>query len=342
LIRDTAHTNYSFRVATSHVQNKRYLPSLLLYHNAVMTNPPPVHVAETTTPPKEEDADVDQHQDDDDVYFMREALRVAEQALAVGEVPVGCVIVLPAGATVENKGSAVIISHGANQVNATRDASRHAEIVAIDRMLTGGASSDQLRLPMHVIFKRGQQPSSETTTTHNNNDNVEQSNKALLDDHHDSSFEEDKWINVPDNPLHWKNGFGWGSGRTFPTTTLAQCHLYVTCEPCIMCSAALATIKIGRVIFGCRNDRFGGCGSILALHSNNNGNANATTDVPYHTPYPIVEGVLKEEAIHLLRCFYDRENFHAPEDKRKRKPGTIHDSTSSNSQQRESNQDDEA
>lgn len=39
----------------------------------------------------------------------------------------------------------------------------------------------------------------------------------------------------------------------------------------------------------------------------------------YHG-YPIVEGILKDEAVRLLRSFYDRENFHAPDDKRKRKP----------------------
>jgi hypothetical protein len=35
--------------------------------------------------------------------------------------------------------------------------------------------------------------------------------------------------------------------------------------------------------------------------------------------YEVRAGVLEEEAIRLLRSFYDRENFHAPDDKRKRK-----------------------
>ena len=75
-----------------------------------------------------------------------------------------------------------------------------------------------------------------------------------------------------------------------------------------MCAAALAQVNIGRVYFGCRNPKFGGCGSILSLHK----------DV-----YPIVEGVLADEAIALLRRFYDRENFHAPDDKRKRKQAPV-------------------
>ena len=50
-----------------------------------------------------------------DVFFMQKALHVAEAALGVGEVPVGCVLVLPT-----DRGD-VIVSHGANRVNATRD-----------------------------------------------------------------------------------------------------------------------------------------------------------------------------------------------------------------------------
>jgi tRNA(Arg) A34 adenosine deaminase TadA len=56
-----------------------------------------------------------EREDDDDVYYMQQALKVARAALDVGEVPVGCVIVLPT-----DQGS-VVVSHGANQVNATRD-----------------------------------------------------------------------------------------------------------------------------------------------------------------------------------------------------------------------------
>ena len=80
------------------------------------------------------------------------------------------------------------------------------------------------------------------------------------------------------------------------------------------CAAALARVGIGRVFFGCRNDKFGGCGSLMKLHD-----ASTVPSGEYHG-YPIVEGILKDEAVRLLRSFYDRENFHAPDDKRKRKP----------------------
>lgn len=35
-------------------------------------------------------------------------------------------------------------------------------------------------------------------------------------------------------------------------------NVYVTVEPCIMCAAALYDLKVKSVIFGCKNDRFGG------------------------------------------------------------------------------------
>lgn len=41
---------------------------------------------------------------------------------------------------------------------------------------------------------------------------------------------------------------------------------YVTCEPCIMCAAALGKLNIKKVYFGCSNERFGGTGSVLNVH----------------------------------------------------------------------------
>ena len=48
---------------------------------------------------------------------------------------------------------------------------------------------------------------------------------------------------------------------------LRGCDLFVTCEPCIMCAQALRIIGIGHVYYGCRNPRFGGNGSVVAVHS---------------------------------------------------------------------------
>jgi tRNA-specific adenosine deaminase 2 len=91
---------------------------------------------------------------------------------------------------------------------------------------------------------------------------------------------------------------------------LESCTLYVTCEPCIMCAAALSRARIGRVVFGCFNDRFGGNGSILSIHCDES--------VPGRK-YPIQSGILKEKAIGVFQRFYDSENRRAPEPKRRKK-----------------------
>jgi tRNA(Arg) A34 adenosine deaminase TadA len=48
---------------------------------------------------------------------------------------------------------------------------------------------------------------------------------------------------------------------------LSAITLYVTVEPCVMCASALRQIGIGRVVYGCGNDRFGGCGSVICINS---------------------------------------------------------------------------
>ena len=211
---------------------------------------------------------VDSDDSDDDEYFMRKSLEVAQRALEVGEVPVGCVIVLdkhhPVVLYEKNrlckKGSGddndknfvskercgVIISHGANQVNATRDATRHAEVVAIDRILTDGVSSDQLRLPPGVNRKGDEDAN-----------NCQRSSCTSIKKFKHSVLEarrnqwEDRWVNEPSHPGHWTNSFGWRNNFDHDDKSLDQdkeeegkvisrdlrskdifrhCQLYVTCE----------------------------------------------------------------------------------------------------------------
>jgi tRNA-specific adenosine deaminase 2 len=238
-------------------------------------------------------------------------------ALDVGEVPVGCVIVMPLAVLLESSSSAsstsssttaVVISHGSNQVNACRDATRHAEVVAIDRLLTGSISTDELRLPQQYLSCNKKNKN----TSHNGNGTI---------------IWNDAWVNVvaassAENPEHWKNQYGWGSrgnnsGHPPPpyvtASDLRKCTLYVTCEPCIMCAAALSELGIRRVVFGCSNEKFGGCGSILHLHHG------PTPNQHQHRGFSITRGVLEEEAISLLQAFYKGENAHAPEEKRRKK-----------------------
>ncbi|GMK55762.1 hypothetical protein CspeluHIS016_0208180 [Cutaneotrichosporon spelunceum] len=90
---------------------------------------------------------------------------------------------------------------------------------------------------------------------------------------------------------------------------LSAITLYVTVEPCVMCASALRQVGIGRVVYGCGNDRFGGCGSVLDV---------STSDMLDTNPaFEAVGGYLREEAIMLLRRFYMSENQNAPNPKKK-------------------------
>ncbi|KAF3032214.1 tRNA(adenine34) deaminase [Didymella heteroderae] len=93
-----------------------------------------------------------------------------------------------------------------------------------------------------------------------------------------------------------------------PISILSETDLYVTVEPCVMCASMLRQYGIRAVYFGCWNERFGGTGGVLNMHS----------DPSVDKPYPVTGGIFREEAIMLLRKFYVQENEKAPEPKQKK------------------------
>lgn len=100
----------------------------------------------------------------------------------------------------------------------------------------------------------------------------------------------------------------WSKDKSFD---FSQATLYVTVEPCIMCASALFILGVKNVICGCKNDKFGGCGSILNIHQH--------TDTTVGTPYPCTSGLFEKEAIEMLRQFYLQENPLAPKPQRKKR-----------------------
>jgi len=142
-----------------------------------------------------------------DQLYMRCALDVAVQGLAVGEVPVGAVLV---------KGEEIIAT-AHNRTLTDSDPTAHAEIHALRQ-----ASSMQ--------------------------------QSARLD------------------------------GAT----------LYVTVEPCVMCSGALLQARIQRLVFAVRESRTGGVVSISDTLMN-----------PANTHHiAVTEGVLADDAAELMRQFF--------------------------------------
>lgn len=148
---------------------------------------------------------------------------MAEEALAASEVPVGCVFVR----------DGIIIAKARNRTNELCNATRHAELEAIDSIMADRSLTPEI----------SEYPLSNTT-------------------------------------------------------------LYVTVEPCIMCASALRQMGIKEVFYGCANDRFGGCGSVLGV--------NERLPHPTHPSYSATGGYYREEAIMMLRRFYITENTNAP------------------------------
>ncbi|KAG6530877.1 hypothetical protein ZIOFF_004639 [Zingiber officinale] len=100
---------------------------------------------------------------------------------------------------------------------------------------------------------------------------------------------------------------------------LSKCDLYVTCEPCIMCATALSILGIRKVFYGCANDKFGGCGSILSLHEiteklprGQKELAKLITEGALPAKgFECKGGVMADEAVALFRCFYEQGNPNA-------------------------------
>ncbi len=142
--------------------------------------------------------------------FMLEALKEAKKALAIDEVPIGCVIVK----------DGKIISRGYNKRESSNDATSHAELKTLQKAC--------------------------------------------------------KKLNS------WR---------------LVGCDLYVTLEPCIMCSGAIIQSRIANVYFGAYDPKGGACGSSIDVFSANN--------INHH---PNVEGgILEEQCSKILKDFFKKK-----------------------------------
>lgn len=86
----------------------------------------------------------------------------------------------------------------------------------------------------------------------------------------------------------------------------SQVTVVVTVEPCIMCAAALHNLNVKEIVFGCKNDRFGGTTVVNVFELLESG-------------VGLVGGVRETEAMDLLKDFYKGENPAAPVPKTKRK-----------------------
>ena len=85
----------------------------------------------------------------------------------------------------------------------------------------------------------------------------------------------------------------WQACAAIGNWRLEKCSIYVTLEPCPMCTGAIINSRIPTVVFGAREALSGSCGSVIDLFSENYG----------HRP-AVFGGVLAEDCAALLRDFF--------------------------------------
>ena len=147
---------------------------------------------------------------DRDSFFMQQAFKEAEKAFAKDEVPIGAVIVL------EGK----IVARAYNQVEMLKDATAHAEMIALTQA------------------------------------------QSYIGD--------------------WR---------------LSNMTLYVTKEPCVMCTGAIILSRISKVVYGVSDVRFGGMGSFVDIVSQQR----------MGPKLEVKKEVLSEESLRLLKTFFQEK-----------------------------------
>ena len=75
---------------------------------------------------------------------------------------------------------------------------------------------------------------------------------------------------------------------------MAEATLYVTKEPCVMCAGAMINARLGRLVFGCKDERFGAVNSRHQL----------LHDPSLNHQVRVVAGVLEGECAELLKKFF--------------------------------------
>lgn len=75
---------------------------------------------------------------------------------------------------------------------------------------------------------------------------------------------------------------------------LPDATLYVTKEPCVMCAGAMINARLGRLVFGCRDERYGAVTSRYQL----------LYDPALNHQVRVVPGVLESECADLLKKFF--------------------------------------
>lgn len=85
-----------------------------------------------------------------------------------------------------------------------------------------------------------------------------------------------------------------GAAAKLGSWRLNDCILYVTKEPCVMCTGAMVNARLGKLVYGCRDERFGAVQSRFQLAS----------DPILNHEVIVVSGILEKECAEILKHFF--------------------------------------
>lgn len=84
------------------------------------------------------------------------------------------------------------------------------------------------------------------------------------------------------------------AASTLRTYRLTEVSIYVTLEPCVMCTGAMLNARIARVVYGARDDKAGALGSVYDIGR----------DGRLNHRFEVIGGVMESECAELMREFF--------------------------------------
>ncbi len=84
------------------------------------------------------------------------------------------------------------------------------------------------------------------------------------------------------------------AGQKLKNYRFLNTSLYVTIEPCVMCMGAMLHARVGRLVFGAKDPRWGAAGSLYDL----------STDARLNHRIEIISGVLGEACGRIMQDFF--------------------------------------
>jgi tRNA(adenine34) deaminase len=84
------------------------------------------------------------------------------------------------------------------------------------------------------------------------------------------------------------------AGNYLKNWRLNECEIYVTLEPCVMCTGALLAARINELYFATYDPKYGACGSLY----------NLAEEGKYNHKIKIYSGIYSSESAQLLKNFF--------------------------------------